>query len=251
MNRRNNIIKEKMKRTLLFLCAFVPIIVPAEAVEYKVNLSTQNVGFWWYEKSAWAGGSSTDENWSYANADSMIEVKDQYMYYGGASRYWSRRDAYLQIDLSSFSGVSSADIQSATLNFYIATFQNATAAPAYLMHLDTQTTVPTGDAQQRLTGSTEVANSSTMALGWNSVDVTSFIMGDVDQNFEYSVFNFVRFAQEQDQNRLLSFYAPSADEVIDGISVVPYLLVTVPEPASYAAIFAGAAALALMWRRKN
>ena len=116
-----------------------------------------------------------------------------------------------------------------------------------------QSVAPTGDAAQKLGGSTEVANSATMGVGWNSIDVRSSIISDLESGYDYAVFGFEKFGSEMDHSRLLTFYSPSSTELVDGISVVPYLSATttnVPEPVTYAAIF-GAEELCFGHKKKR
>lgn len=170
----------------------------------------------------------------------MVEVKNEYIYSGGADREFHQRDAYIQIDLSSLSDIDVSTITAISFNFCIKELNDATSSPARLKHLDVQSVAPTGDAAQKLGGSTEVANSATMGVGWNSIDVRSSIISDLESGYDYAVFGFEKFGSEMDHFRLLTFYSPSSTELVDGISVVPYLSVTttnVPEPATYAAIF--------------
>ena len=116
-----------------------------------------------------------------------------------------------------------------------------------LKHIDVQSVAPTGDAAQKLDGSTEVANSATMSVGWNSIDMGSSIISDLENGYDYAGFGFEKFGSEMNHSRLLTFYLPSSTELVDGVSVVLYLSVTatnVSGPATYAPIF-GALALAL------
>ena len=245
-----------MKIKKLFLCALALTSLAGSmfAADYKVELSTTNVGYWWYNKTQYSGGKDESSGWLYSNANNLVEVENLYEYYGGADRYFEQRDAYIQIDLSSLSGIDVSTITAISFNFYIKELNDATSSPASFKHLDVQSVVPTGDAAQKLGGSTEVANSSTMSIGWNSIDVSSSIISDLGNGYDYAVFNFNKFGSEMDHSRLLTFYAPSSTELVDGISVVPYLSVTtinVPEPATYAAIFGMLALAFAAYRRRK
>ena len=243
----------KMKKLLLCALALTSLAGSMFAADYKVELSEKNVGYWWYNKSQWSGGKDESKDWLYSNSEKLVEVKNQYDYYGGSDRYFEQRDAYIQIDLSSLSGIDVSTISKITFNFCIKELNDATSSPARLKHLDVQSIAPTGDAAQKLGGSTEVANSATMIVGWNSIDVGSSIISDLENGYDYAVFSFEKFGSEMDHSRLLTFYSPSSSELVDGVSVVPYLSVTttnVPEPATYAAVF-GALALALAAYRRR
>lgn len=243
----------KMKKLLLCALALTSLAGSMFAADYKVELSEKNVGYWWYDKTQWSGGRDEKSDWSYSNSEKLVEVKNEYNYYGGADREFHQRDAYIQIDLSSLSGIDVSTITAISFNFCIKELNDATSSPAILKHLDVQSVAPTGDAAQKLDGSTEVANSATMSVGWNSIDVSSSIISDLGNGYDYAVFGFERFEAEMNHSRLLTFYSPSSTELVDGISVVPYLSVTttnVPEPATYAAVF-GALALALAAYRRR
>ncbi len=243
----------KIKKLLLCALALVSFAGSVFANEYKVELSGNNVGYWWYNKTQYSGGKDESSNWLYSNANNLVEVKNLYEYYGGADRYFEQRDAYIQIDLSSLSGIDVSTITAISFNFCIKELNDATSSPARLKHLDVQSVAPTGDAAQKLGGSTEVANSATMSEGWNSIDVSSSIISDLGNGYDYAVFSFEKFGTAQDHSRLLTFYSPSSTELVDGISVVPYLSVTtnVPEPATYAAIFGMLALAFAAYRRRK
>lgn len=210
-------------------------------------LSASNSGNYWYEKSSWMGGSNTDSGFSYGDTDGLIQVQRNYQYYGGADRYWQQKDAYFQIDLSSLAG---QEITSATFHFYITTI--AATAETFLTHLNTQSTAPTGDAGQKLAGDTNVVSSTAFTIGWNSIDLTSFIQLDLANNHAFAVLSIPAFAQSQDEDRWLSFYGASATAEIGGVSVRPYLEVsTVPEPGSHALLTAGGIGALFLYRLRR
>lgn len=243
----------KMNKLLIYALALVSFAGSVFADSYKIELSEENVGYWWYNKTQYSGGKDESSGWLYSNSNKLVEVENEYIYHGGADRVFAQRDAYLQIDLSSLSGIDVSTITSVSFNFCIKDLNDATTSPASLKHLDVQSVAPTGNADQKLNGSTEVANSATMSIGWNSIDVGSSIISDLDNGYNYAVFSFNKFGSTMDHSRLLTFYSPSSTELVDGVSVVPYLSVitNVPEPATYAAIF-GAAALAFaVYRRRK
>lgn len=242
-----------MNKLLIYALALVSFAGSVFADSYKIQLSEEKVGYWWYNKTQYSGGKDESSGWLYSNSNKLVEVENEYIYYGGADRVFTQRDAYLQIDLSSLSGIDVSTITSVSFNFCIKDLNDATTSPASLKHLDVQSVAPTGNADQKLNGSTEVANSATMSIGWNSIDVGSSIISDLDNGYNYAVFSFNKFGSTMDHSRLLTFYSPSSTELVDGVSVVPYLSVitNVPEPATYAAIF-GAAALAFaVYRRRK
>lgn len=243
----------KIKKLLLCALALTSLAGSMFAADYKVELSENNVGYWWYDKTQWSGGRDESSNWSYSNSEKLVEVKNEYIYYGGSEREFHQRDAYIQIDLSSLSGIDVSTITAISFNFCIKELNDATSSPARLKHLDVQSVAPTGDAAQKLGGSTEVANSATMSEGRNSIDVSSSIISDLGNGYDYAVFSFEKFGSEMDHSRLLTFYSPSSTELVDGISVVPYLSVTtnVPEPATYTAIFGMLALAFAAYRRRK
>lgn len=103
-----------------------------------ITLETANMGYYWYEKSTWMGGSDTQTGFSYGDGAGLQHVQNNYQYYGGSDRFWQRKDLYFQIDLSSITG----DLEEAVFHFYV-TVNNSTA-PSVLKHVDTQTTPPQG-----------------------------------------------------------------------------------------------------------
>jgi len=235
-----------MKAKFISILMAVGAVVTA-ATAAVVTLSAVNTGYYWYEKSSWLGGSSTDTGFSYGDTDGLIHVQTNYQYYGGADRYWQQKDAYFQIDLSSLAGEG---VESATLNFYVTAIN--TTAETFLKHVATQSTLATGDAGQKLAGTANVASSTTFAPGWNSIDVTSFIQSDLDAGYSFTALSLLKFGQVQDENRLLSFYGASTGVEVGELSAKPYLdvvVATVPEPAG-TALFIGVGALFVCGRRR-
>jgi hypothetical protein len=210
-----------------------------------ITLETANMGYYWSQRSTWMGGSSTDSGFSYGDDAGLQHVQNNYQYYGGSDRFWQRKDLYFQIDLSSITG----DLEEAVFHFYVTV--NNSPAPSVLKHVDTQTTPATGDAGQKLAGSTDVAGTDSFVVGWNSVDVTSFIQSDLDNGYSFAAFSIPKFGSVQDQNRLLSLYGPTSTELVDGQSTQPYLA-TIPEPATMSLLALGfLGGLALIHRRRT
>ncbi len=232
-----------MKTTLLATLVFSLLAVTAACAEI-ITLSAPNSGNYWYAKSSWMGGSNTSSGFSYADENGLIHAQRNYEYYGGADRSWEQKDIYFQIDLSSLAG---EEVESATFNFYVAALNSDVATP--LKHLSDQTTSPTGDAGQKLAGNTDVASSSSFVLGWNSIDLTSYILSDLDKGYSYTVLSIPQFSQEQDVNRVLSIYSASAADVDDS-SVKPYLSVGVPEPGRYSLLVGGLLGVWAFLRRR-
>ena len=212
-----------------------------------IFLSGINSGFFWYQQNTWTGGSDTQSGFSYGDENGLIHVHRNYQYYGGASRFFEQKDAYIQIDLASLSGV---EVASATFHFYVTV--NNSPVETFLKHLDTQSDTPAGDAGQKIAGTTDVAGSGSFSPGWNSIDLTSFVLSDLDKGYSFVVLSIPQFAQEQDEDRLLSFYGASATLELEGLSVKPYLLVTtVPEPSAYASLAGGAVLFFALRRRRR
>lgn len=221
-----------MKTTLLATLVFSLMAVMAARAEI-ITLSAPNSGNYWYVKSSWLGGSDTSTGFSYADENGLIHAQRNYQYYGGSDRYWEQKDIYFQIDLSPLAG---EEVQSAMFNFYLTALNSDVATS--LKHLSDQTTAPSGDAGQKLAGNTDVASSSSFVLGWNSIELTSYVLSDLDKGYTYTVLSIPQFSQTQDVNRVLSIYSASAADV-DGSSVKPYLSVIVPEPGRYSLLVGG------------
>ncbi|MCC6415979.1 MAG: PEP-CTERM sorting domain-containing protein [Opitutaceae bacterium] len=216
------------------LALFLVSTLATFAGSSTITLSSTNTGNYWYEKSQWTGGSDTQTGFSYGDDDTgLIHAHRNYQYYGGSDRFWQRKNAYFQIDLSSFSGI---DITSAVFSIYV-TAHNSDVATS-LLHLNTQSPLATGDAAQQLAGGSAVASSSSFTIGWNHIDVTASIQSDLDLNYAIAAFSLPEFAQDQDVNRILSLYGGSA-----ALEYRPYLTLTasaIPEPATYGLLAAGA-----------
>lgn len=191
------------------------------------------------------GGSSTNGGFAYGDPGTgLIHAQNNYQYYGGADRFFERKSAYFQIDLSSLGGISKDDIISATFNFYLtANDANATS----LKHLTTQSTLGTGDAQQQLAGTANVESSTTFTPGWNAIDLTSFVKSDIEKGYAFTVLSIPEFVQSQDENRLLSLYGGSA-----AVEFKPSLQVAlVPEPTAVALFGVGAILLLVTAVKKS
>jgi hypothetical protein len=188
------------------------------------------------------GGSYTDTGFSYGDAGGMQHVQTNYQYYGGADRYWQQKDLYFQIDLSSITN----DVEQALFCFYVASYDSP--SPAMLKHVSTQTVAATGDAGQKLVGTTDVAGTDSFVLGWNSLDLTAYIQSDLDKGYSFSAFSIAKFAQAQDENRTLSLYGPASTTLVQGQSTQPHLITVIPEPAILSLALAG---LAVLRRRRT
>lgn len=209
-----------------------------------ITLDSSHMGYYWYEKSSWLGGSWTDTGFSYGDNNGTQYVHKNYQYYGGADRYWQQKDLYFQIDLSSIN----YDLEQAAFNFYVTAYNSP--APSVLRHVDIQTIAATGNAAQKLAGSTDVAGTGSFVLGWNSLDVTSYIQSDLDKGYTFAAFSIPQFGQVQDENRLMSMYGPTSTTLVEGLSTQPYLVATrTPEPATLGLLAIGG--LAVLRRRSR
>jgi hypothetical protein len=227
-----------MAATCLLLAA-----LPAQA-DITVTLSADNTGNYWWSRNQWMNGNDTSDGFSYGDVGTgLIRAQANYQYYGGADRYFAAADTYFQISLTDLIGIN---VESASFNFFVES-QNTTAVTS-LKHLTLQSTAPTGFAAQKLAGSNVVASSTSMVVGWNSIDVTEMINSDLSNSYDYAIFSIPRYTQVIDQNRLLQIYGSSAPD-IEGESVKPYLNVVVPESATWGLLL-GALALILTVRRR-
>jgi len=191
-------------------------------------------------------GSYSNEGFSYGDATTgLIHTQRLYYYYGGADRYYETKDIYFQIPLDS---LDAASITSVSLNFYVAT--KNTTAETFLKHLDTQSTVPTGDVSQKLAGTTNIVSSTNLSLGWNEIDITDSVVSDLNNSYAYAVFSLPAFAQEYDTNRQLSIYGAAAADV-EGSSVKPFLSVAIPEPGTCGLILIGLAICTVLRSRRG
>ena len=202
-----------------------------------ITLAPSHMGYYWYERSTWTGGSDTSTGFSYGDSGGTQHIQNNYQYYGGSDRFWQQKDFYFQIDLSSITD----NPQQTVFHFYVTAYNSP--APSTLSHVDTQTVAATGDAAQKLVGSTAVAGTDSFVLGWNSVDVTSYIQSDLDNGYSFAAFNIPKFGQMQDQDRLLSMYGPTSTTLVDDQSTQPYLATAIPEPATMALLALGGLAL--------
>lgn len=217
--------------TLIFM------IAPASKSATVLDFNTTQMGYYWYERSSWSGGSDTSTGFSYGDGSGLVHVQRNYQYYGGADRYWQQKALYLQIDLTS---VPSSFEGTAELAFYV-TINSTPGTSSSLYHLATQGTPPTGDAAQQLAGDTVLANTAALVPGWNFIDLSTAIEADLAKGYSYSVFSIPMFAQTQDVNRILSLYGPTSTTEIEGASTRPYLTLTaVPEPATGLLLLAAA-----------
>jgi len=234
-------------RSVISALIFCLLLTSQAQASFILSLSPSHTGNYWWTRNQWSGGIDTNDGFSYGASDSgLIDAQRLYYYYGGADRYFEAADIYFQIPLDSLIGMT---VESVSLNFYVETLN--TTAETFLKHLGSQTTAPTGDAAQKLAGTDDVFSSTNMALGWNLIDVTDSIVSDLDNGYAYAVFSIPRFAQVQDQNRLLSIYGASAADV-GGTSVAPYLEVeVVPEPAAYGFLLGGLALCGGMFSRRR
>lgn len=239
-----------MNTTFTLSIFTVWLLAGAVSQAAEITLGASNTGYYWYQKSSWLGGSDTSSGFSYGDTDGLIHAQTNYQYYGGADRYWEQKDIYFQVDISDF---AATEITSATFRFYLSSL--STAAETFLKHLDTQTTLATGDAAQKLAGNSNVASSTTFTLGWNNIDVTGFVQADLQKGYSFVALSLPRFGQVQDENRVLSIYGASTSAAIAGLSLKPQMIITtsVPESANVGLILGlvGVAAVASGRNRLN
>jgi len=194
----------------------------------RIELQPGEMGYYWYQKSTWLGGSDTTTGFDYGDAQGKQHVQTNYQYYGGSDRFWQQKDLYFQIDLAAITEPLTGP---ATFNFYMTDY--ASSAESFLKHLGVQTTAATGDAGQKLAGDGNVAGTGTFVLGWNSLDVTPYIQSDLTNGYAFAAFSIPKFGQVQDQNRILSLYGPGSTVEVEGAATRPYLeFSTVPEPSA-------------------
>jgi len=210
-----------------------------------VTLEPSNMGYYWYEKDSWMGGSNTSTGFSYGDAGGVQHVQTNYQYYGGADRSWQQKDLYFQIDLRSITN----DLDEAALHFFVTA--DASPVPSILKHVSIQSALATGDAAQKMAGEADVAGTDSFSLGWNSLDVTTFLQSDLDNGYSFAAFSIPKFSQAQDQNRLLSMYGPSSTTLEEGESTQPYLAYTIPEPGTMMLLALAGGVLGLFARNRR
>ncbi|MCH7226647.1 PEP-CTERM sorting domain-containing protein [Haloferula sp. A504] len=235
-------------RLLPAMVSLIFMTVPISSAATMIDFQPTQMGYYWYQKSTWLGGSSTDDGFSYSDGSGMVHVQRDYQFYGGSSRSWKEKRLYFQVDLTS---VPSSFEGTAVLAFYV-TLNNTPGTPSSLYHLATQGTTPTGDAIQQLAGDTVVASTAAFVPGWNFIDLGTAIESDLAKGYSYSVFSIPTFAQTQDVNRLLSLYGPTSTTEIEGASTRPYVTLTpVPEPTTGVLLLAAAAGCGILRRKRR
>jgi hypothetical protein len=233
-------------RTLITALIFTMLTAFQVQAAITIVLAPNQTGNYWWNRTTWMNGSYNNEGFSYGDTDTgLIHSQSLYYYYGGADRYLEAKDIYFQIPLDS---LDAASITSVSLNFYLKTISSP--VETFLKHLDTQSTVPTGDVAQKLAGATNLSGTSSMVLGWNEIDITDSIISDLNKGYAHAVFSLPRFSQEQDQNRVLSIYGASAADV-EGSSVKPFIAVAIPEPGSCGFVLGGLILCTVMRSRRR
>lgn len=233
-----------LSKVAVSLILLASLCHPVRALE--LLLDAQNTGYSWYQRQNWMGGTDTQTGFSYGDPGSgLLHVQNNYQYYGGADRWWERKNVYIQINLA---GLNVATLETASLKLYVT--ENDSPSPTGFMHLDTQTETPTGDASQQLAGDTTVISSDLLAIGWNQINITDFIVADLNKGYDYAVFYIPQFSQAQDENRILSFYGASSTVEIGGSSARPILDIQII-PEANALLLLGAGALVLLLPRRH
>lgn len=189
---RNNIL-------LLMVLALAVTASAATTTTYVTGPGDGNIGkdrdgySSWY----WSGFSSTDQ------------VNPVYHWHDSGDGSW--RDTYLQVALDS--SLSAPTITKAEL-FINVKGVSGTDSVALVTHTANASTA-TGNASDQLAG-TEIVTTLTGStpLGWNAIDVTSFITNDVAAGYNYAAFKFSHTGYSS-----LEFYSGDSN-------LAPYLQVT-------------------------
>lgn len=147
-------------------------------------------------------------------------------YYDGFSTSINDYTGYAQFSLSSVP--VGATISSATLNVYLLSRSYADESPSagFINHVADSSSA-NGSASQKLGGSQLVVEIKDQALGWLSLDVTSYLQSDVTNGYSWSSFSFDM--QQLGYFDNASFSVASAEAASNGM----FLSVNVvPEPSS-------------------
>ncbi|MBF0478933.1 MAG: PEP-CTERM sorting domain-containing protein [Candidatus Omnitrophica bacterium] len=131
----------------------------------------------------WPGGS-----WSYSSPDANPNSASYYYSFSsgfGSSAGWA--DSYLQFNLN---GVSASNISSASLFMNVLSSGQGQASTSANLYHRTDASGATGNASQGLSGDQLVYGFTDLStIGWNEIDVTSYLNNDLAANYNWSVFS--------------------------------------------------------------
>jgi len=160
-----------------------------------------------------------------------------YMPGNGSGTTWT----YLQVALPMYTG----NITAAML------YVNVTGGnAAYLGHTSNSSSA-TGDATQGLAGNEPVQTINNPALGWLGLDVTSFILNDYSNSYDWAAFQFSPYGGNG-INSSFSFSIAEPGSTPANPGNAPFLRITtdaVPEPGTLLLFALGGTALLLRARK--
>ncbi len=212
--------------TAMLLCA-------ASAWAGTTNLVVQPNGDGVHGRSDYGTWSS----WEKVDMDTTANP-NQVTYDWDSSDSWGiQRNTCLQASLSPLSGLTGTDITSATAYLYVTSIWNS-GTQGKLYHA-ADASAATGVADESIACSEHVVDIQLVTAGiWISADVTNFLRNDLDNGYDYSVFE-VKYGDKWTGFNFASGESANA----------PYIeVVATPEPASLTLL--GLGGLALLRRRR-
>lgn len=186
---------------------------------------------------------------SYDFFDSTSGAVSAHYQFFGTSDTMTRNTGYAQFSLSS--APLASDIVSASLYLNIggAYLSGSTATAGSINHASNSSGA-TGSAAQRIGGNELVSTiMPSIATGWNSFDVTSYILNDINNGYGWAAFSFDPDGSGDYDNRFAGFSFSSAEG-----GAPAYLRISTavaPEPISSALFLVGGAAMAVRQYRKR
>jgi len=228
---------KRTMRTIMIMCFLFAIAGTSFAATYDSYVQPEGDAVWTYDR----GGGWVDQGWGTEGTGNTVSY-----WYGSPSLSSSK--TYLQVAIPSLG--ASEPFESAYLNLYITGLTTGLSNGAANLYHIGNSSGANGTATQKLTNDLEhVLNFSAQSLGWNAVDVSSFIENDISEGYSYAAFYF-DYVGYGDWGPATNLSFSSGSDPVNA-AFLQVNTSSVPEPVSMVLFGIGGATIAFARRKKK
>ncbi len=250
----NSIWEDQQKESQMFKRGLVLATILVMATAATASAGITQISVLEAGDGYWHNASGTSSDYFDSNSNS-VEARYVYNDWFQPPTVYTRT-GYMQFGLNIAPTVSEIDSVSLHAYFNSSTLNGPGSYAGNVYHRSDASTA-TGQASQKLSGDQLVTTVDPGMSGWNSVDVTDFIMSDLTNGYNWSVFSFRPEVTDSKSNSGTGFSLASAESdygaylrIVTGEGNGDDDPNAVPEPGTLALFGLGSAGLALMRRKQ-